>query len=286
VTVLAHATSASAQSEAALRSFFEGRRVTLKIAMPGTSDGVDIRPNTNRPFDRRQYENRLGQYGTALAAGDGPTVTLIKLKGDLIEFHLDGGGYGTIGDDTSTSVNLPLVEKSNYEKDLERRVKDETDPIKKRSLQHDLDDARDDRERENRRIRAEKSAVEERKRILLAERRLRGGSRFNIRYAGTVPPGISPEDVVTALGPYVDFSPPSESSWTTASQPGSGDATAVPRKGMSRDEMERIFGRPVSSAMRREGALTVTSFVFVRGEQRVTAEFVEDVLIRYAVTSR
>ena len=158
--VVGHAATAAAQGEAALRSFFEGRRVTLKIAMPGTADGVDIRPGTDRPFDRRQYESRLGQYGTALAAGDGPTVTLVKLKKDLVEFHLDGGGYGTYGDDTSTSVNMPLVEKSNYEKDLERRVKAETDAVKKRSLQHDLDDARDDRERENRRIRAEKSAAD------------------------------------------------------------------------------------------------------------------------------
>ena len=37
------AAPAQAQDEAALRSYFEGRRVTVKIDMPGTSDGVDVR---------------------------------------------------------------------------------------------------------------------------------------------------------------------------------------------------------------------------------------------------
>ena len=31
-----------AQSEAQLKQHFEGRRVTLKIAMPGAEEGVDI----------------------------------------------------------------------------------------------------------------------------------------------------------------------------------------------------------------------------------------------------
>ena len=33
-----------AQSEAALREAFEGRQVTIKIAMPGTEAGIDIYP--------------------------------------------------------------------------------------------------------------------------------------------------------------------------------------------------------------------------------------------------
>ena len=37
-------------------------------------------------------------------------VTLVKVKKDIIEFQLDGGGFGTFGDNTSTSSNIPLVE--------------------------------------------------------------------------------------------------------------------------------------------------------------------------------
>ena len=41
----------TAQSEADLKRHFEGKRVTLKIAMPGTEAGVDIYPGTDRPLD-------------------------------------------------------------------------------------------------------------------------------------------------------------------------------------------------------------------------------------------
>ncbi len=39
------------QSEAALREYFEGKTVKLKIAMPGTEDGVDVYPGTSKPLD-------------------------------------------------------------------------------------------------------------------------------------------------------------------------------------------------------------------------------------------
>ena len=40
--MLAIASPAGAQTEETLRAAFEGKRVTLRIDMPGTSDGVDI----------------------------------------------------------------------------------------------------------------------------------------------------------------------------------------------------------------------------------------------------
>ena len=42
VMMLALAAPAVAQSEGALKSYFEGKRVTLRMDMPGTSDGVDV----------------------------------------------------------------------------------------------------------------------------------------------------------------------------------------------------------------------------------------------------
>ena len=41
---------AAAQSEAALKNYFEGRSVTLKLAMPGTESGVDIYPADPKPL--------------------------------------------------------------------------------------------------------------------------------------------------------------------------------------------------------------------------------------------
>ena len=124
--VMALAAPAAAQNEDALKAFFEGRRVVTKIDMPGTSDGVDVNADANPAVDYSQYGNRLKSYGTALRAGDQAIVTLVKVKKDLIEFQLGGGGFGTFGDDTSTSVHIPSVDKSSREKELERRVRTRT----------------------------------------------------------------------------------------------------------------------------------------------------------------
>ncbi len=280
------AVPAAAQDEAALKAFFEGKRVVLKIDMPGTSDGVDVQADAARAIDYRRYGDRLKTYGTAIHSGESATVTLVKVKSDLIEFQLAGGGYGTFGDDTSTTVYIPHVEKSSRERELEKRIDDESDRRRRRELERELDELRDRRERENRRIDAERERAEEVKRERLAERRLRGGSRFNLRYDDEVPRGIRPQEVIAALEPYVDFA-----SYGVAPRltPPADEPQAAPtglRKGMPRAEVERLFGPPVEASDRREGPLTTTTLVFLDGDQRITAQFVEDVLVRYSITSK
>ena len=54
---------------------------------------------------------------------------------------------------------------------------------------------------------------------------------------------------------------------------------------MLREDAERAFGRTVERSEKREGTETVTTLVFDVGDQRLTAAFVEDVLIRYSITS-
>lgn len=271
----------SAQDEAALKSRFEGKRVTVRIDMPGSADGVDVRGDGDRTMNMQRYRNDLRRYGTAIRAGDPVTVTLVKVKKDNIEFQLAGGGFGTFGDDTSTSVNLPDVDKSNREKDLEKRVKAETDRDRKRELQRELDDLRSRRERENRRIAIERQRLEEQKRERIAEQRLRGGSRFNIRYEDRVPVGIKPDDIVAALAEFVDF----RGDLGADAPRGPADITQL-KKGLQRSEAERLFGRPVQSSERREGSITITTLTFVAGDQRIAADFVEDVLVRYTITSK
>ena len=281
-TALATAPPAAAQNEAALKSYFEGKRVTVRLDMPGSADGVDVHPDAGRAVDFKRYNNDLKRYGTAIRAGDTVAVTLVKMKKDLIELHLAGGGFGTFGDDASTSANIPLIEKSQREKDLEKRVKEEDDRDRRRRLQDELDEMRGRRERENRRITAERERIEEIKKERIAERRLRGGSRFNLRYQDAVPPGLRPEDVIAALAEYVDFAGRTDTRDDAAPPP---DISLL-RKGMTRAEAERAFGRLVESSERRDGGLAVTSLVFDIGDQRLTAEFVEDVLVRYTITSR
>ena len=289
--LMALAAPAAAQNEDALRSFFEGKRVALKIDMPGTSDGVDVRPDAGRALDYRQYGDRLKAYGVALRAGDSAAVTLVKVKKDLIEFQLSGGGFGTFRDDSSSSVSIPSVQKSDREKELEKSVREETDSRRKRELREQLEDVRNRRERENRRIDVERIWAEERKKERIAWERLHGGSRFNLRYSGAVPAGIRPEEVMAALAEYVDFSAAGLETQTEDALPAAAVESrpspgSLPRKGMTRAEAEREFGSPTEVSDHREGGLAVTTLVFVRDEQRIATEFVEDVMVRYTITSK
>ena len=204
-SLLALATPALAQNEAALREDLEGRRVRLKIDMPGSQEGVDLQLDSRRPMNYPEYGSRLKRYGAALRRGDTATVTLIKVNKDLIEFQLDGGGFGTFLDNTDTSANISSVDKSKREKELERLVKDEEDSRLRARLHEELDDLRHRRERENRRIAVERARIEEARRDRVAEQRLNGGSRFNLRFDGAVPRNLTTEDIMDALSEHLTF---------------------------------------------------------------------------------
>ena len=274
-------TPAVAQDEGALRSFFEGRRVRVTIDMPGTSDGVDVHADASRAIDFREHGQRLKQYGTAIRAGETATVTLVKVKKDLIEFQLGGGGFGTFGDDTSTSVYIPHIDPSKRERELDRLIEDEDDSRRRHRLEDERDELRRRREREDRRIDADREIAESHKREVVAEKRLAGGSRFNLRYENAVPSGIKPDEVMAALAKYVDFSP-----GDFPSRRDDRDAGTMPRKGMTRAEAEHEFGPAANANIHTEGGLTVTTLRFVRRDEQITADFVEDVLVRFSMTSR
>jgi hypothetical protein len=276
------ATPAAAQTEERIRSVFEGRRVTVKIDMPATSSGVDLEVEAPRPMDYKQYGDRIRSTGVAIRAGDSTVVTLVKVKKDLIEFQLGGGGYSAGG----SSVYIPNVEKSNREKDLEKAIKAETDSAKRRAMQRELDDLEAQRSRENARVGRERARLEEENKARIAMERLDAGSRFNLRYRRSIPEGLTADDVRAALSEFVEFDAPGRAPVAAAVRPATPPRSDLPRKGMLRADAEREFGTPVQSTSRREGTLSVSTLVFVRGEQRITAEFVEGVLFRYSVSSR
>jgi hypothetical protein len=286
----------SAQSENELKRYFEGKRVTLKIAMPGTEEGVDVYPGTDRPLDYPRYANRLKDHGTAIRAGDGAMITKIRVKSKHIEFQLDGGGYGTMSDETSTSVSVASTPKSRREKNLEAEVERERDPVKRRQLKEELDDLKSAREREDARNRAEVADAEEQKKQNIRQRRLEGGSRFNVRYRDRLPDAVlAPRGLEAALAEYVTFPSLPLDSFASGETGGgdmpenvgaaSTDRTGLPRKGMTASEVEEQLGEPVQSAERAEGRLRVVTRTYRIGDGQLTAEFVEDVLIRYSVTS-
>lgn len=188
-----------------LKDVFEGRRVTVRIDMPATKDGINVYVDNRRPLNFDEYRDDLRRYGVAIRDGESAVVTLVKVKDDLIEFQLGGGGYGTFFDDTDTSADIPYIEKSDRERSLERRIRQETDRDRRRQMQRELDRLRERREWENRRIHVERERIADYKRDRLAFRRLQAGSRFNIRYRNRVPSDLRPEDIMAALSEYVEF---------------------------------------------------------------------------------
>ena len=59
VSFQAVAASLAAQDEASLRSYFEGRTVLIKLAMPAAEAGVDVYPGTTPPVDYPEHAKRL-----------------------------------------------------------------------------------------------------------------------------------------------------------------------------------------------------------------------------------
>lgn len=289
----------AAQSEPALREYFEGRTVTVKQAMPGTEEGVDVYPGTAKPLDYPRHASRLKKYGTALRSGESALVTKVKVKSKHIEFQLDGGGYGTMGDETSTNINTAATPKTTRERNLEAELKRETDPIRKRAMREQLDDLRRDREREDTRNRAAVAEAEEHRKENVRQRRLEGGSRFNIRYQDQLPSSaLTPDAVMSALAQYVDFGDLRQQAAAPAARADSAMSTGpwqisnaprtsagLPHKGMLLQQADALLGTPVKTTERKEGTLKVQTREYATGNGRIAAEFVEGVLIRYTITS-
>ncbi|MGH7549095.1 MAG: hypothetical protein ACREMM_13135 [Gemmatimonadales bacterium] len=283
-----------AQSEAQLKEFFEGKLVKVKLDMPATEDGVDVHADRPRPLDFSQYAGRLKRHGTALRAGQSILVTRVKAKERHIEVQLAGGGYGTFWDDQSTDVFVPSATKSQREKNLEKDIKGERDPQRKRAMQEELDALRKEREREDARNEAAVADAEEAKKANVRQRATEGGSRFNVRYDRVLSSQeLTPQSVIQALAEYVEF--PSETFGTPAGAPDRAAAAppapappeglAVLRSGASRQDVEAALGKPESVSERVAGELTVVVCTFQTSWGRVEAQFVEDLLVKFVVVS-
>jgi len=270
----------------------------VKINLPATKDGadVDVFPTGRVQMDYKSYGNRLKTFGVALRDGDSVLVTLLKVKKNQIEFQLGGGGYGTAGDDTDTSVHFTPASKSTREQDLEKQLDTEKDPKRARVIKDELDTLRWQRERDDdrRRHQAEAEAAVRAERI--QENRLAGGSRFNLYYGDRLAPDdLKPERIVAALSQFLSFPWLEEPAAPEAASaaPSAGPAPAPPadpvqslRKGLTRADVEALLGSPRSMNETTEGGLKLLHCVYEKGENRVEAVFTEDVLIRYTISSR
>jgi len=287
--------------QAVLQNYFVGKQVKLQIDMPGTQQGVDLRMERDDPMDWKQYSGRLKQFGPAIRSGDRATVTTLVVKKNLIELQLDGGGFGTFWDDSSTTVTPYHVDKSSYEKQLERDINNTTDPQRRRDLQRELDYARSRREREQRADDRAAAIASQLKAQQVADKRLRGGSRFNLRWAGSIPQDqLTPDAVMKLLDAYVDFGDlqaqkpilqPAAQTVTTAGNAPANGATSPAitqiKRGMQIGEISELMGlgRQLSQSTSEEG-LKTQIFEYLPNDYRVEVTYVDGVVVRYSISSR
>ena len=72
-----------------LATYFLGKEVLVKIDLPASQQGIDLRYDKDVPMDWKQYSGRLKKYGVAIRKGDTARVTSLVVKNDRIEFQLD-----------------------------------------------------------------------------------------------------------------------------------------------------------------------------------------------------
>ena len=271
--------------EQILKDRFEGSFVRVKIDMPANQKGVDVWPAQSPSLDYQELARRIKLHGISLRRGDEVQVTKVKVKKDLIEFQLGGGGYGTFGDETG-DVSTVSTGKSQREKNLEQDLKRTTDPAKRRQIEEELDDLRREREREDAAIRAEAAAESAARQEAIRSRAAEAGSRFNVRFRGAMPAtAVEVQSLMDALDEFVEFDTDAEGGGPDAGDPGPVGVAAL-RKGLTRAEAEAALGVPTKSTPGKEGTLRVERAVFTTETELVDALFVEGVLVRYTVTSR
>jgi hypothetical protein len=283
------------QDGSPLEGYFTGKEVMVKIDMPGSQKGIDLRFNKPSAMDWNEYSSRIKAFGVAIHKGEPARVTKFVVKGDMIEFQLNGGGFGTSGDDANTTVTATAVPKSDYEKDLEKQIAATTDGKKKHDLQQDLDRERSRRERQDAENQSAAQVASQLKEQQVAVKRLQGGSRFNLRWDKTIPSdNRNPDAVKRLLADYVDFNSAAQGTPAPASNspapqypPASSGQTAQLTRGMKMDEVQNLLGqgRTVSDTTSPDG-LKTRVMEYATQDSLVDVTFVEGVVVRYTISSR
>ena len=278
-----------------LEGYFTGKQFVAKIDMPGTEKGIDLKFDKPSPMDWNDYSQRLKTFGVAIHKGDAVRVTKFNVKKDIIEFQLNGGGFGTVHDNTNTTVVATTVPKTQLEKDLEKQIADTKDPKRRDELQRDLDRERARRERENAANQTNAQIASQNLAGQVAQERLTGGSRINLRWQGSIPSdSLNPDAVMKLLADYVDFSGGAQAAPVADSAPAGpapiGDAasaTSQLKRGMKIDEVNTLLGQgKVTSSSVSEYGLKTQVYEYNTTESVVDVTAVEGVVVRYSITSK
>jgi hypothetical protein len=272
----------------------EGMTVTVKLDMPASQEGLDIRPGTDSPLDLHKAADQIKQYGVTVHTGQSVMITNVIVKPHTIEMYLGGGGYGTFSDVLShvaqtTPVSYPA--ETRREKDLKEQLKYTNDYWERERIRRELDDIDRQRNRGNQKTaQVSPDQVDQQNRAV-------AGSRFNIRYDGTMPESAtSKSGIMAVLSKYVEFErtpdeplagpiPQSLSALAQRSRPQDSSVPAL-RKGLTLLQVEQILGPAAKVEGRSDGALEIDLREYNSDGQHVTTEFVGGVLVNYTITAR
>jgi hypothetical protein len=104
-------TCAQAQTEAALKTYFEGKKAVLKLDMPGSNEGIEVDPKAQPMLNFKRYKSKLLQLGPSMRRGDPFTFTEVRVNEKSVEFQLRGADYGVLGDDTRPTPSTIAIPK-------------------------------------------------------------------------------------------------------------------------------------------------------------------------------
>lgn len=272
----------------------EGRTVVLKMDMPGTSDGVEVRPLAGG-VDVRKVATSIKANGIGVHNGDAITITKVLVKDHHIEVQLGGGGYGTFADVLAQSAATPVVPyegKSKYEKDLEWQAKYSPDYRDRQRARDQLAREQHDHYRDNTMAAAVNAQTRTAATVNERAARAQSGSRFNIRYSDGFPEGAtSAQGIMNALTQYVDFDGDVRRSaaptGSTVAGPPAGDAVqGALRKGLTVAQVEQVLGPATGVSTKQEGSMEISVREYTSDGQRVVTQFVGGVMVDYTIKPR
>ena len=137
----------------------------------------------------------------------------------------------------------------------------------------------------------------------MADKRTRGGSRFNLRWAGNIPSDqLTPDALMKLLDDYIDFGDlqaaeayllPSNVTAQNAAEPmrlrmaRSHSPITQLKRGMQIGEVSGLLGlgRQMSQSVSEEG-LKTQIFEYLPDDYRVEVTYVDGVVVRYSISSR
>ncbi|MGB8322020.1 MAG: hypothetical protein WCE52_03570 [Candidatus Acidiferrum sp.] len=132
----------------------------------------------------------------------------------------------------------------------------------------------------------------------MADKRAQGGSRFNLRWSGSIPADqLTPEAVMKLLADYVQFSAatvPSAVSPTqintapaaTSNSASAGSPTAQLKRGMKMEEVTTLLGpgKQLSESVGDAGLKTQV-FEYLTDDRRAEVTYVDGLVVHFSVSS-